>query len=116
MTDYYLNTTSGTATSAVRAASYVRQEIPFVPLPDQVSASSNVSWGPVAVAIAFSFQASDLPPAIYPEFATASAVSSSGLFFGANLAPVAASAIVLQTDTPEPPPSGGGAGLRFYWG
>ena len=116
MTDYYLNTTSGTATSAVRAAAYVRQEVPFTPLPDQVTASSNVSWGSVAVAIAFSFQTSDQPPAIYPDSATASAVSSSGLFFGADLAPVTASAVSLQTDTPEPPPSGGGSGLRFYWG
>jgi len=116
MTDYYFNTTSGTATSAVRAASYVREEIAFTPLPDNVTASSNVSWGSVAVGTAFSFQTGSQPPAIYPDFATAYAVSSSGLFFGADLAPVTASAVALQTDTPEPPPSGGGAGLRFYWG
>jgi hypothetical protein len=114
--DYFFNTTSSTGTSAVRAAAYVRQEVSYVPLPDQQSATANVSWGSVSVGTAFVFQSSTSAPAIFPDPVATSAVSSSGLFFGANLGPVVASAVVLQSNVPEPPPSGGTSGLKFYWG
>lgn len=114
--DYYFNTTSSTGTSAVRAAAYVRQEISYLPLPDPASATSNVTWGSVSVGTAFVFQPSSSPPSVFPSSATATAVSSSGLFFGADLGPVTASAVVIQSNIPEPPPSGGTSSLKFYWG
>lgn len=112
--DFLLDTTG---TSAARASAYVSQEVPYSVGPDNASAASIVAWGAVSVGKAFVFQTSSDPLYLPPDAVSATATSSSGLFYGADLAPVQIFATVGQGSTPVPPPTGeAGSQLKFYWG
>jgi hypothetical protein len=102
-----------TGTSAVFATAYVDEEIPTPLVVAPEAATALVQWGAVSVGIAFSNEptgTTQLPAPIY-----ARATVGGGVFVGRNLSPVAATALVLQSDTPTPP-SPPGAQLAFFWG
>jgi hypothetical protein len=109
VTDYV---SSLTLTSAVSATAYVDVVDPVTPIVASASASSLVSWGLVAVGIAFSNQS--VPLVLTPESAVAYSTVSGGNFVGRNLMPVTATAVVQQSDTVVPPTPG--AQLTFFWG
>jgi hypothetical protein len=101
-----------TQTSAVVAAAYVDVVDPVTPVVGSASASSLVSWGLVAVGIAFSN--TPVPLVLNPEPAVAYSTVSGGNFVGRNILPVTATAIVQQSNTVTPP--GPAAQLTFFWG
>lgn len=101
-----------TQTSAVVATAYVDVVDPVTPVVGSASASSLVSWGLVAVGIAFSN--TPVPLAVVPESAVAFSTVSGGNFAGRNILPVTATAVVQQSNTVTPP--GPGAQLTFFWG
>lgn len=110
MSDYVA---SMTETSAVIATAYVREEIDTPLVVASQSATAICQWGLVSVGIAFSN--TPTAPTIPPSPQTAYSTVSGGVFAGRNLMPVAASAIVQQSNTVTPP-SPPGAQLSFYWG
>jgi len=101
-----------TQTSAVVASAYVDVVDPVTPVVGSASASSLVSWGLVAVGIAFSN--TPVPLVVVPESAVAFSTVSGGNFAGRNILPVTATAIVQQSNTVTPPTPG--AQLSFFWG
>lgn len=101
-----------TQTSAVVATAYVDGVDPVTPVVGSASASSLVSWGLVAVGIAFSN--TPVPLVVVPESAVAFSTVSGGNFAGRNILPVTATAVVQQSNTVTPP--GPGAQLTFFWG
>lgn len=102
-----------TQTSAVVASAYVDGVDPVTPVVASASASSLVSWGLVAVGIAFSNQS--VPLTLAPSPAVAYSTVSGGNFAGHNVLKVTATAIVQQSDTVAPP-SPPGEQLSFHWG
>ena len=101
-----------TQTSAVGAAAYVDVVDPVTPVVGSASASSLVSWGLVAVGIAFSN--TPVPLVLNPEPVVAYSTVSGGNFAGRNILPVTATAVVQQSNTVTPP--GPAAQLTFFWG
>ena len=109
VTDYV---SSLTLTSAVTATAYVDVVDPVTPIVASASATSLVSWGLVAVGIAFSNE--PVPLVVAPASVVAYSTVSGGNFVGRNLMPVTATAVVQQSDTVTPPTPG--AQLTFFWG
>ncbi len=101
-----------TQTSAVTATAYVDVVDPVTPVVGSASAAALVSWGLVAVAVAFSN--TPVPLVLTPESAVAYSTVSGGCFVGRNILPVKAFAVVQQSDTVTPP--GTANQLSFFWG
>lgn len=101
-----------TQTSAVVATAYVDGVDPVTPIVASASATSLVSWGLVAVGIAFSN--TPVPLVVAPASVVAYSTVSGGNFAGRNILPVTATAVVQQSNTVTPPTPG--AQLSFFWG
>jgi hypothetical protein len=101
-----------TQTSAVTATAYVDVVDPVTPVAGSASAAALVSWGLVAVAVAFSN--TPVPLVLTPESAVAYSTVSGGGFVGRNVLPVKTFAVVKQSDTVTPP--GTANQLSFFWG
>jgi hypothetical protein len=101
-----------TQTSAVTATAYVDVVDPVTPVVGSASAAALVSWGLVAVGVAFSN--TPVPLVLTPESAVAYSTVSGGNFVGRNILPVTATAVVQQSNTVTPP--GPTNQLSFFWG